>query len=208
MSPAAELLRARAGRVDVVDVPEFVFASVQGGGSPQDPSFAAGIAALYPIAYGVRFALRGRARPEKVAPLEALWWSTSASHQASGSTWIDLATVTPPAAWNWQLQIRLPDAATMSLVEEVRQDAARRHPEHARQLERVEIGSWREGLAAQVLHVGPYGAESETVRLLMEFIATHGYRPSGRHHEIYLSDPRRCAPERLRTLLRQPITAA
>ena len=206
MSSATELLRARAGRVDLVDVPDFLFAGFEGQGAPGGTTFQAGIGALFQIAYGVRFALRSSGVNEKVAPLESLWWPADSRGPLTESALPTDSPSTRPDAWRWRLLIRLPDAAAGACVEQVRRAALARHPENSAQLVQVRIANWREGLAVQTLHIGPYDAEPATIQMLHEFIHENGYRPAGHHHEIYLSDPRRSAPERLRTILRQPIT--
>ena len=182
------LYKAVPGRVDVVDVPEYMFAAVDGAGAPANGAFQSAIPALYSVAYGVRFALRDRGVDVKVAPLEALWSS-------------------PIGTGRWRAMIRLPWAADCDLVDAVRRAAAERHPERQRDLDTVSVVRWQEGLAAQTLHLGPYDAEAPSIDALATWIADHGYRPTGRHHEIYLSDPRRSAPDRLRTILRQPVEA-
>jgi hypothetical protein len=100
--------------------------------------------------------------------------------------------------------IMQPAEVTPSVVEKVRTEAMRKKALAALSTARLE--TFREGLSAQVMHVGPYRAEAPTILRLHEFIQEHGYRLAGRHHEIYLGDPRRSPPERLKTLIRQPMT--
>lgn len=202
--PAA-LYRARRGRVDVVDVPEYPFVSVDGHGAPGGAEFVSALAALYPIAYGICFTLRASGIDEKVSPLEALWWTADPAADYAAALARGGYGEADKAGWSWRTMIRLPDAADAGMVARVRAEAALRHPESGAGLERVRFRRWREGLCAQTLHVGPYSAELATVELLHRFVVDAGYRATGRHHEIYLGDPRRCAPERLRTILRQRI---
>jgi len=193
------LYSVRAGCFEVVEVPKLAFAWVDGEGPPQGPGFQAAIRGLFPITYGVHFALARRAIKEKVSPLEALWWNVDTLEDPADG---------PPddwAAWHWSAMIRLPAGCAVSDVEEARAAAADRHPEEADHLDRVDFRHWTEGLSVQTLHVGPYSAEAPTIHALHEFIRGHGYRAIGRHHEIYLGDPRRCAPARLRTIIRQPV---
>ncbi|WP_324278274.1 GyrI-like domain-containing protein [Blastococcus brunescens] len=105
--------------------------------------------------------------------------------------------------WDWTLMILLPEQATTELVEEARTRTAEKKGLEA--IGRVRFERFAEGPAAQVLHVGPYSAEGPTVAALHAFIAEQGCLLSGRHHEIYLGDPRRAAPEKLRTIVRQPV---
>ncbi|HET6809435.1 MAG TPA: GyrI-like domain-containing protein [Acidimicrobiales bacterium] len=201
----APLYRARAGRVDLVEVPELAFAGVDGSGAPGGPAFARALGALYPVAYGIRFSLRKRGVDERVSPLEALWWTPHSADDFAAAVSGGGYSEEEKAAWSWRALIRLPAATDDTLIAEVKAQAAARRPEGAEALEEVRFFPWREGLSVQTLHVGPYSAELPTVQLLHDFIAGHGLAATGHHHEIYLGDPRRCAPERLRTILRQPV---
>jgi hypothetical protein len=182
----------------LVQVPDLAFLMVDGHGDPNSaPSYTEAVQALYATAYAVRFALkRGPdALDAPVMPLEGLWWVP------------DMATfsVEDKAAWDWTMMIALPDVVTAEAVEAARGAAARKVG--AGPAGRVRLERYTEGLAAQILHVGPYSAEGPTVRRLHEFIAEQGHRLAGKHHEIYLSDPRRGAPDRLRTIVRQPVAS-
>lgn len=205
----SSLYRARRGVVDIVEVPELLFASVDGEGPPEGPSFGEAIGALYPIAYGVHFAVKARGTTEtvKVAPLEALWWTDDAAGDFTRALAGGGYGEADRYRWRWRALIRLP-AVDDELVAQVRRGTLERHPELSEAVGRVRIAAWREGTCAQTLHVGPYAEELTTVELLHRALEGAGFRPVGRHHEIYLGDPRRCAPERLRTILRQPVSAA
>ncbi|HET6818643.1 MAG TPA: GyrI-like domain-containing protein [Mycobacteriales bacterium] len=202
---AATLYRARAGRVDFVDVGTATFLVVDGSGDPGGTEFAAALSALFPVAYALRFALRERGVDEKVSPLEALWWSPSPVSDFAAASAAGGFTARQKQAWRWQAMIRVPQAADEAFVVQTARATERRRPELAGAIDRVRYLTWTEGRAAQTLHVGPYSEELRTVQALHAAIAAAGCRPRGRHHEIYLSDPRRCAPERLRTILRQPV---
>lgn len=199
------LYGARKGRVDLIEVPELVFAGVDGSGPPAGPAFARAIGALYPVAYGIRFALRKRGVDERVSPLEALWWTAHSASDFTAALERGGYDEEEMAAWSWRALIRLPAATDDALIAEVKVQAAGRHPDGAAALDEVRFFPWAEGLSVQTLHVGPYRAELATVQLMHDFIVTNGMVPTGQHHEIYLGDPRRCAPERLRTILRQPV---
>jgi hypothetical protein len=183
----------------LVDVPELPYLMIDGHGDPNTaPVYAEAVAALYSVAYGVRFALRDGAAAvdATVMPLEGLWWTA------------DMAAFTTEdkSAWDWTLMIVLPEQATEDVVAAARRRAADRKGLDA--VCRVRLERWTEGPAAQVLHVGPYSDEAPTVAALHAFIAQQGCALSGKHHEIYLGDPRRAAPEKLRTIVRQPVTPA
>jgi hypothetical protein len=147
------------------------------------------------VAYGLKFALKKRgAEDYAVMPLEGLWWSD------------DMATfsVGRKDDWRWTMMIAQPVDAPPDLLAAVVADVARKKTPAAQQ---VRLETYHEGLAAQIMHLGPYAAEGPTIARLHAFIAGQGYQRAGKHHEIYLGDPNRTAPERLRTVLRQPIVA-
>jgi len=182
--------------VRLLMVPEHRFVMVDGSGPPGEETLGPRMRGLYSVAYGLRFALKRRGVPGRVGALEGLWWP------ADGSTDLD-EILAGRAGWKWILMIVLPPEATQEeLEEQLAAGRAKLDPEIATSL-RVE--TFEEGAVAQVLHVGPYSEERPTIERLHAGIVEAGYRPRGRHHEIYLGDPRRSAPERLRTILRQPI---
>jgi hypothetical protein len=192
-----DLLKPKPGRPEIIDVPGCNFLMVDGHGDPNTShDFQDAIGALYSLAYGAKFALKKEGVEVRVMPLEALWWTVRPGELVAKN----------PAAWEWTAMILEPEPVTKELVERVRTEAARKKPSLA--LGRVRFERFDEGKCAQVMHVGPYSAEEPTIKLLHEFIADQGFEPTGRHHEIYLGDPRRAAPARLRTIVRQPIRAA
>lgn len=130
----------------------------------------------------------------KVPPLEGLY---SADADAA-----DFDT-TARERLVWTLMLRLPEPLDAEVVEDARAQAAKKRP---LPLDRVRVEQFDEGLCARLLHVGPYATETATVAALHAFIREQGHAPRGRHHEIYLSDPRRIAPERIKTIIRQPVT--
>jgi hypothetical protein len=180
----------------VVNVPEMPYLMIDGHGDPNTaPAYAAAVQALYAVAYTIRFGLKRRTDPvdAPVMPLEGLWWTP------------DMATFSTDdkSAWDWTLLIAVPDLVTAGLVEDARTAAARKHA--GTPLGAVRLERFAEGRCAQVLHVGPYRDEGPTVAALHAFISGSGYALAGKHHEIYLGDPRRSAPEKLRTIVRQPV---
>jgi hypothetical protein len=182
-----------------VDVPELPMLMIDGHGDPNTaPAYADAVQALYSVAYTIRFALKRR--PDgvdaPVMPLEGLWWTP------------DMATFSTDdkSQWNWTMMIAVPEQVTAAVVEDARAAAARKRP--LALFDGVRLERVAEGRCAQILHVGPYSAEGPTVAALHAFIADNGCTLTGRHHEIYLGDPRRAAPERLRTIVRQPVGAA
>jgi hypothetical protein len=184
-----------ANQFVLVDVPEMKFLTIDGRG---DPSTAAAyheaIEALFAVSYTLKFTIK-RVDPEDdytVMPLETLWWSDERSFK-----------VEDRGTWRWTAMVAQPPVINGDLVRAAGHEASAKHKLPA--LRRMRLASFREGLSAQVLHVGPYEDEMATIEKLHAFIAEHDYPFRGRHHEIYLSDPKRCAPDRMRTVIRQPI---
>jgi hypothetical protein len=182
-----------------VDVPELPFLMIDGHGDPNTaPAYADAVQALYSLAYTIRFALKRRpeAVDARVMPLEGLWWTP------------DMATFSTEdkSQWDWRMMILVPEQVTTKVVEDARHATSRKRAPAS--LDHVRIERFAEGRCAQVLHVGPYSAEGPTIAGLHAFIAANGCALSGKHHEVYLGDPRRAAPEKLRTILRQPVAPA
>ena len=190
----AQLYRARRSP-SLVDVPELAFLMIDGHGDPNvSDTYRAALQALYSVSYGLKFAVKRAGGPVyRVGPPEGLW---------SVPDMADFATAAK-AEWDWTMMIRQPDDVTPALFERTALDVAER--KQLPQARNLRLERFAEGPAAQVLHLGPYAGEEPTIRALHAFIAEQGYAPRGRHHEIYLGDPRRSAPERLKTIIRQPV---
>ena len=202
----ASLYKARRGRVDVVEVPLLSFAVVRGEGDPDGPAFAEAIQALYAVSYAAHFGAKKRTGVStKVMPLEALWWADDpeqaeiVKRAAMGEGSLALAD---RSAWRWQAMIVQPDPIGAEDVERALEES---RPKKLPALGEVAFEAWEEGRCAQTLHVGPYAEEAPTIVRLHAAIDEAGLTPRGRHHEVYLGDPRRSAPEKLRTLVRQPV---
>ncbi|MGW5237356.1 GyrI-like domain-containing protein [Monashia sp. NPDC004114] len=183
----------------LVRVPRLTFLCLDGHGDPNtSPAYAAAVQALYSVSYAAKFALKKAGGPDfKVSPLEGLWWAEDMSTFLTGDK----------SAWDWTMMIRQPDAVTADLVARLAQEAAAKKSIAA--ATQLRLVSFEEGAAAQVLHVGPYATEAPTIARLHEFIREQGFTFDGpghshKHHEIYIGDPRRSAPEKLRTIIRQP----
>ncbi|MFD6418316.1 GyrI-like domain-containing protein [Streptomyces sp. NPDC060194] len=187
------------GRIERVDVPTLGFVTADGEGSPNTSRLYTDVVeALYTTAYAVRaLAVEEVGRKHTVGPLEGLWWAD------------DLGAFTASRdedAWKWRLMIVQPDWITEELFRAgLERAVARKAPAAA---DRVRFTRFEEGPCVQVLHVGPYDQEGPAIaRMHDEFMPARHLKPRGLHHEIYLSDARRTAPARLRTILRQPVEA-
>ncbi|MEN6549091.1 MAG: GyrI-like domain-containing protein [Armatimonadia bacterium] len=191
-----DLYNPPATQVVAVTVPEFAFFMVDGAGDPNgSAAFQAATEALYALAYSLKFA-RKKTNPEQdyaVMPLEGLWWSAD----------LDAFDMNRRQDWRWTLMIMQPPRLTDEQFAELVEQTASKKPLPA--LSQVRFETFDEGLSVQTLHRGPYSAEAATVQRLHAWATGQGYELRGKHHEIYLSDPRRTAPEKLKTIIRQPI---
>ena len=192
--------RARHGEFRRVDVPPAQYLMVDGHGDPNTAQeYADAVAALYPVAYKLKFASKDELdRDYVVMPLEALWW---ASNMNAFTTARDKST------WDWTAMILVPDWITADMYDAAVAEVARKDPPAC--LEKMRLETLREGHCVQTLHVGSYDDETPVLaEMHHEFIPRAGLTMTGRHHEIYLSDPRRVQPSKLRTILRQPVVPA
>ncbi|MGC4747336.1 GyrI-like domain-containing protein [Micromonospora sp. DT201] len=191
--------QAHRGQFRMVDVPDLQYLMVDGHGDPNtSPAFTEAIEALYPVAYKLKFASkRTLMRDYVVPPLEGLWW---AEDMASFTTARD------KSQWDWTLMLMVPVWIDQTMfAAAVEQTGAKHRPAR---LDDVRLQTLTEGRCVQTLHVGSFDEEADVLaRLHQEFIPGHCLRMAGTHHEIYLSDFRKVAPDRRRTILRQPITS-
>jgi len=181
----------------VVKVPPMQFLMVDGHGDPNTAQeYQDAIEALFPVAFKAKFISKKELGKDYVVPpLEGLWW---AEDMESFSTQRD------KSAWDWTMMIMQPDWITQEMVDAAVEKAAKGADLPA--LEKLRLESYHEGLSVQIMHIGSYDDEGPTLdKLHHEFIPDNGYQMQGKHHEIYLSDFRKVAPEKLRTVLRQPV---
>jgi hypothetical protein len=194
-----DLYAPSAKDFSIVDVPDMSYLAINGSGGP-DPSgeFGAAVEALYPLAYTIKFESRAtHGRDFVIAPLQGLWWADDMTAFVRRDK----------ATWLWTLLIALPDWITADDVESAR--ASTRKKKDVPALEKISLRTLREGRCVQILHIGSFEDEGPVLARLHEtYLPEHGLVPSGEHHEIYLSDARRTAPAKLRTILRQPVRGA
>ncbi|MBK9710868.1 MAG: GyrI-like domain-containing protein [Kouleothrix sp.] len=182
----------------IVEIPELQFVMVDGAGNPNTaPEFAEAVEALYSVSYAIKFMLKKgpAALDVAVMPLEGLWWSSDMA----------LFSALDKDSWKWTVMIAQPDVVSQALFEEAL--AQTRKKKLLVTLARLRLERYCEGPAAQIMYLGPYADEGPTIARLHQFIEEQGYARQGKHHEIYLGDPRRAAPEKMRTVIRQPIAA-
>ncbi len=188
---------ARQGKFRVLDVPAMRYLMVDGYGDPNtSSSYADALAALYPVAYKVKFASKRELyRDYVVPPLEALWWADDMSA---------FTTARDKSRWHWTAMIMTPDWVRDEMVADAIALVGKKTP--PARLGDVRLELLEEGLCVQTLHIGPYDDEAPLLaEMHHRFIPESGLRMTGKHHEIYLSDARRVAPEKLHTILRQPV---
>lgn len=190
----------------VVKVPKMNFLTVDGEGSPESKKhvgpFQDAIQALYNIAYTIKFTLKfDKKGPEyTIPPLDSQWW------MKGGKNDFDLKR---PGDWRWRLMIAQPSHVTKQHIANalklIKERALKKREKLSPALGKVALKPFTAGLSAQIMHIGPYDKEKPNIEKLLAFIKDQGYRVAGLHHEVYLSDPRRVAPSKLKTVIRYPI---
>jgi len=184
----------RAGKKpEIVEFDAANYLSIEGQGEPAGKVFVSKVEALYPLAYGVKKVCKERGDDFGVPKLEGLWW-------VEGST---PALEVPRSEWHWKLLIRMPDFVTREMLRSVQPEVARKKKNDL--IQEISFEKIAEGKCAQIMHIGPYSSEPDTVRSLMKFIDQNGQSINGLHHEIYLSDPRKTEPSKMKTLIRYPV---
>jgi len=191
------LYSGKVGKPSVVHVPKMNFIMIDGAGDPNSSKeYIDAIQTLYPIAYTIKFTSKLKyGNDYGVMPLEGLWWTENMADfkQDDKSNWL------------WTAMIMQPDIITEKIYNEAVQQV--REKKSLPSIDRVRFASYEEGRAAQVLYVGPYSDEGPTIQTLHQFIKDQGgvlTDTNKHHHEIYLGDPRRTAPDKLKTIIRQP----
>ncbi|NLM46788.1 MAG: hypothetical protein GX200_08305 [Firmicutes bacterium] len=193
------LYSASATRAAFVTVPALNYLMVLGKGDPNTSErYQEAVAALFSLSYTLKFMIKkGPLQIDyQVMPLEGLWW-TEGSREFSPDKKENL---------HWLAMIMQPTLVTEELLLAAKEQVARKKAFGI--LAEIGLGQYNEGLCAQILHRGPYSEEQETVSRLHAFIKEQGYEPAGKHHEIYLNDPARTEPKKLKTILRQPVKKA
>ncbi|MCI4354307.1 MAG: GyrI-like domain-containing protein [Thermoplasmata archaeon] len=180
---------------ELVTVPPLRVVARDGRGDPMGTgTFQTALASLYATVYTLKFARKRRGLDFRVMPIEALWWTGPGDR---------FDPERPRSDWSWSLRIVVPSSITSPELRLAQRAAAARRPDSG--LEEVRLETVREGRAAQMLHLGPYSSEGPALDRLFDAIRGWGVTAAGKHHEIYLNDPRRTAPARIRTVLRQPV---
>jgi hypothetical protein len=189
------LYRSSAKKVEVVEVPKMNFLMIDGDGGPNHPTFQNAIEVLFPLSYTLKFMIKKSdiGIDYGVLPLEGLWWADDMSSFIKDKK----------DDWKWTLMIMQPELVKKEMVVKAIEEVRKKKNPVALPLVRFE--SFAEGKAAQIMHIGPFSEEGPTVEKAHAFIGDSGSHRIGKHHEIYLSDIRRAAPEKWKTIIRQPM---
>ncbi len=190
------LYRAPAKKIVVVDVPAMNFLMIDGRGDPNKvPEYQEAVQALFTVSYTVKFMLKKSGIADYgVMPLEGLWWVDDMNRFSTEEK----------DEWQWRAMIMQPPLVTAAHIAEAIEQAEKKKVLPA--LPKMVFSPFKEGVAAQTLHIGPFSEEGPVIKSLHEFITEKGKRPRGKHHEIYLSDITRARPEKWKTIIRQPVT--
>ena len=190
------LYRSSAKKVEVVEVPKMNFLMIDGDGGPNHPTFQNAIEVLFPLSYTLKFMIKKSdiGIDYGVLPLEGLWWADDMSSFIKDKK----------DDWKWTLMIMQPEFVKKEMVVKAIEEVRKKKNPVALPLVRFE--SFAEGKVAQKMHIGPFSEEGPTVEKLHALIGDSGSQRIGKHHEIYLSDIRRAAPEKWKTIIRQPMS--
>jgi hypothetical protein len=197
------LYQPSAKKVELVEVPAFQFAMIDGEIEPghgpgNSPAFKQALEALYGISYTLKFTSKLRKEDPidyTVMALEGLWWVEVGSFD-----------IRKPDNWRWTVMIMQPDHINADIFQDGLEQLRKKKPNPA--IDKLRLETFNEGLSIQIMHIGPYSDEPATIDKMDAFAEEHGYRMRGMHHEIYLGDPLRTDPAKLKTVLRHPVEGA
>ena len=180
---------------EIVEIEEGKFLTIEGKGAPGGEEFQAKVGVLYSLAYGVKMLMKKQEKDFTVAKLEGLWWVDS------DKPWYEV----PREEWKWKLLIRMPEFVNSEIVEKARQETIKK--KKLEMIKEVKFETMREGKCVQILHVGPYSTEPESLAKMEKLMEEKNLVKNGVHHEIYLvmAYPGKVPEERLKTILRQPV---
>jgi len=178
---------------EIREFKELNFLTILGKGEPAGTDFTKAVEALYPLAYGVKKIYKQKEMDFAVPKLDGLWWVNSDKP----------ALEVPRNEWQWKLLIRMPDFVTNEMVEQAKTEVIKK--KGIKLVEKTQFEKISEGKCVQIIHIGPYATEPETIQHIKDFMAENGLVENGLHHEIYLSDPKKTEPGKMKTILRQPV---
>ena len=177
------------------------YISIRGKGDPSGKEFSFNVEALFPVAYALKFDFKSKMKDFAVAKLEGLWWYDEKKY--THNTMVNASYEIPRSEWEYRLLIMMPHFVKEEDFLKAREITFKKKKSEL--IHRVEFYPMIEGKCVQMLHVGPYSTEPETLRRMAEFIQENKLQRNGVHHEIYLSDFRKTPSEKLKTVLREPV---
>lgn len=186
---------------EMVEIEPAQFLSMMGKGDPSDRAFADRIQALYATAYAVKFIFKGLDQDFTVPKLECLWWFDTRKY--GELTISETPKRVPRSEWEYRLLIRMPEYVTRQAIQKGIQTVVIK--KQLSLADTIELYEMTEGSCVQMLHLGPFATEPETLEQMHEFMQLHKLVKNGLHHEIYLSDFNKTAPDKLKTILREPV---
>jgi len=193
-----ELYQPSFKEVVETKVPELQFIMIDGIGSPGEAQeYLDALAVLYPVAFKIIFLSKAKSKDYVVPPLEGLWWADDMKDFIEGDR----------DKWKWTMMIMQPDWITNETFKKAIEETQQKKPELSKLLPKLRLEKYKEGKSAQIMHIGPYSEEGPTVQKVHDFIQKEGGKFDGqknKHHEIYLSDPRKANPATMKTVIRQP----
>jgi len=178
---------------EIREFTELNFLTIIGKGEPAGIEFTKAVEALYPLAYGIKNIYKKQEMDFTVPKLEGLWWVNSEKN----------ALEVPRSEWYWKLLIRIPNFVTVANFEQAKINVIKK--KGIEKINEILFEKITEGKCIQIMHIGPYSTEPETINKMKDFMKEKGLVENGVHHEIYLSDPRKTEPEKMKTILRQPV---
>lgn len=182
-------------KIEFVNIPEMKFFMIDGQGDPNNKEFKNAMEAIYALSYNLKMKIVKKEKLENdyvVPPLEGLW------HKEDMSTW----SIDDKDSWEWTIMIRIPDYVSENQIDRAFEIV--KNYKNPTSLSKIRVDKYNEGNVAQIMYVGPYSEEGSTIQKLHQAIIDKGFQLFGKHHEIYISDPRRVDASRLKTIIRQP----
>jgi len=181
--------------VTIIDVPKMNFLMIDGMGDPNtSPEYKNAVEALFSLSYAIKFMIKNEMSIDySVMPLEGLWWMDNMMRFSAESK----------NEWKWTSMIMQPEYVNKEILNKALEKTRKKN---LPVLSKIRFEAFSEGLSAQIMYIGSFSAEGPTITRIHNFIKEQGYKLSGKHHEIYLSDPSKSAPEKTKTVLRQPIS--
>ncbi|MBC2582268.1 hypothetical protein HGI79_18705 [Clostridium sp. DJ247] len=191
-----ELYNPSSKKVQIINVPKLNYLVIDGSGNPNtSQEYRDAIEALFSVSYAVKFMIKKgiNGLDYGVLPLEGLWWTDN----------IEDFSMENKEVWNWTALIMQPEFVEKDLIDKALTEVEKK--KKLSSISKIRFKCINEGLVAQIMHIGPYSEEKPTIERLHNYIEENNYSKVGKHHEIYISDPRKASPEKLKTIIRQPI---